>query len=55
MPFEAPKIAYILPEVRDQILNGKYQESLKLSLESAAKAGIPTGLGDHRLIPAFKL
>jgi alpha-L-fucosidase 2 len=55
MPFEAPKIANILPDVRDLILNGKYHEALKLSLESAAKAGTPTGLGDHRLVPAFKM
>lgn len=54
-PFEAPKIANVLPDVRDLILKGKYQDALYLSLDASSKAGIPVGMGDHRLIPAFKM
>ena len=54
-PFEAPKIADVLPDVRDLILKGKYQDGLYLSLDASAKAGIPVGMGDHRLIPAFRM
>jgi alpha-L-fucosidase 2 len=32
---EAPKIAYVLPEVRRLILEGEYKQALDLSLETA--------------------
>ena len=54
-PFEAPKIAYVLPDVRNLILKGKYQDALYLSLDASAKAGIPVGMGPHALIPAFRM
>ncbi|HJZ41370.1 MAG TPA: glycoside hydrolase N-terminal domain-containing protein [Bacteroidales bacterium] len=55
MPFEAPNIAYILPEVRKLIMEGKYDSALNLSFEAATKAGMPPGTGNHRLIPAFTM
>ncbi|GEM_PF-6292178 len=54
-PFEAPKIAYVLPDVTDLILKGKFQEAFYLSLDASAKVGIPIGMGGHRLIPAFEM
>lgn len=33
-PFEAPRIASVLPEVRKLILGGKYREALELSLKA---------------------
>ena len=36
-PLEAPKIAYILPEVRKLMLEGEYKKALDLSLAAAEK------------------
>jgi len=55
MPFEAPDIAYILPEVKKFILDGKYDRALKLSFEAATKAGMPPGTQNHGLISAFTM
>lgn len=43
MPFEAPKIAQVLPEVRKLIMEGRYREGLELSLEAFTDAGMPPG------------
>lgn len=55
MPFEAPNIAYVLPEVRKLILDGQYDRALNLSFEAATKAGMPPGTQNHGLIPAFTM
>ena len=55
MPFEAPDIAYCLPEVRRLILAGKYQQALERSFEAATKAGMPPGTQNHFTIPAFTM
>ncbi len=55
MPFEAPNIAYILPEVRKLMMEGKYDRALNLSFEAATKAGMPPGTQNHGLIPAFTM
>lgn len=55
MPFEAPDIAYILPEVRKLIMEGKYDRALNLSFEAATKAGMPPGTQNHGLISAFTM
>lgn len=55
MPFEAPNIAYILPEVRKLIMEGKYDRALNLSFEAATKAGMPPGTQNHGLISAFTM
>ncbi|MFZ0233301.1 MAG: glycoside hydrolase N-terminal domain-containing protein [Candidatus Acidiferrales bacterium] len=54
-PMEAPKIAYVLPEVRRLMLQGEYRKALDLSLDAAAKAGLPPGTGYPREHPAFVL
>ncbi len=54
-PFEAPKIAYVLPQVRALILAGKYADALALSLDAAAKDGMPPGTRNHATIPAFTM
>ena len=57
-PLVAPKIAYVLPEVRRLILAGQYKEALDLSLSAAEKQPFPSAkpnsdnLGDH---PAFDM
>lgn len=53
MPFEAPHIAWCLPEVQELILNGRYRQALELSFEAATKAGMPPGMQNHFTIPAF--
>jgi len=55
IPFEAPKIAHVLPEVRRLMLAGKYREGLKLSLDAAAAAGLPGGTMNHGQIDAFSM
>jgi hypothetical protein len=55
LPFEAPNIAYILPEVRKLMMEGKYDRALNLSFEAATKAGMPPGTQNHRLISAFTM
>lgn len=52
-PFEAPKIASVLPEVRKLLLEGNYQEGLDLSLKQAADAGMPGGTPNHGPLDAF--
>lgn len=58
VPLVAPKIAYVLPEVRRLILAGEYKKALDLSLSAAEKQPFPSAkpnsdnLGDH---PAFDM
>jgi alpha-L-fucosidase 2 len=54
-PIAAPNIAYVLPDVRKLMLEGKYREGLQLSLDAAAKAGLPEGTGYPQAHPAFDL
>lgn len=54
-PFEAPKIANVLPQVRELILAGHYREALELSLHAATDAGLPPGMMNHSLIPPFTM
>lgn len=57
-PLVAPKIAYVLPEVRRLILAGEYKQALDLSLSAAEKQPFPSAkpnsdnLRDH---PAFDM
>ena len=58
VPLVAPKIAYVLPEVRRLILAGEYKKALDLSLSAAENQPFPSAkpnsdnLGDH---PAFDM
>ena len=57
-PLVAPKIAYVLPEVRRLMLAGEYKQALDLSLSAAEKQPFPSAkpnsdnLRDH---PAFDM
>jgi alpha-L-fucosidase 2 len=54
-PFEAPKIASVLPQVRQLILAGHYREALELSLKASTDVGLPPGMWNHSLIPPFTM
>jgi alpha-L-fucosidase 2 len=55
MPFEAPRIGHILPEVRKLMLQGKYREGLALSLRAATEAGFPPGTRNHGMVTPFSM
>ena len=50
---EAPRIAHVLPDVRKLMLEGKFDQGAKLSLDAAAKAGMPPGVYYHGLSTPF--
>jgi hypothetical protein len=54
-PLEAPKIAYVLPEVRKLMLQGEYKKALDLSLDASEKTGVPQGANHPSAHPAFDL
>jgi alpha-L-fucosidase 2 len=54
-PLEAPKIAWVLPEVRKLMLQGEYRKALEISMDAAEKAGPPQGTGYPHEHPAFVL
>lgn len=54
-PFEAPKIADVLPEVRRLILDGQYRAGLELSLQAATADGMPPGTMNHGPIIPFTM
>lgn len=54
-PFEAPKVAYVLPEVRKLLLAGKYREGLNLAYEAMSAAGLSMNTHAHPTIPAFAM
>jgi hypothetical protein len=54
-PWEAPKIASVLPEVRRLIFAGQYREALELSLKAATDAGLPPGTMNHSVITPFSM
>ncbi|MDR8393800.1 glycoside hydrolase N-terminal domain-containing protein [Aliifodinibius sp. S!AR15-10] len=55
LPFEAPDIAHVLPEVRSLMLQDQYKRALELSFEAATEAGMPPGTQNHDDIPAFSM
>jgi alpha-L-fucosidase 2 len=54
-PFEAPKIAAILPQVRQMILDGKYHEAAQLAHDEWHKNPLPAGGGGFGGAPAFTM
>ena len=54
-PFEAPKIAAVLPEVKRLILAGQYREALELSLHASTEAGMPPGTTNHGTISPLSM
>jgi alpha-L-fucosidase 2 len=55
LPFEAPKIAGVLPEVRKLILDGRYREALELSFKASTDAGMPPGTMYHGTVTPFSM
>jgi len=54
-PFEAPRIGYVLPEVRKLMLAGKYREGLEKALWAATDAGMPPGTRNHMVVTPFSM
>jgi hypothetical protein len=44
-PFESPNIAGILPQVRQLLLEGKYQQAARLGYDEWKKTPMPSGMG----------
>ena len=54
-PFEAPKIADVLPQVRQMLLDGKYHEAARLGYEEWHKTPMGRGMGGFGGGPAFSM
>ncbi|MBZ5516376.1 MAG: glycoside hydrolase N-terminal domain-containing protein [Acidobacteriia bacterium] len=54
-PFEAPKVAAILPQLRQMLLDGKYREGVDFAFRAMQDAGMPLNLFSHPTIPAFTM
>jgi alpha-L-fucosidase 2 len=52
-PFEAPKVASILPDLRKLILAGKYREAVDMAFNAMNLAGLPVNEYPHATISAF--
>jgi hypothetical protein len=54
-PLEAPKAAVVFPQVRQMVLDGKYQEAIELAFKEMNKGPIKQNTGPHPTIPAFMM
>jgi hypothetical protein len=52
-PFETPKAAEVFPQVRQMVLDGKYQEAIELAFKEMNKGPIKQNTGPHPTVPAF--
>jgi alpha-L-fucosidase 2 len=52
-PFEAPNVADIFPQVRQMILDGKYQEAIEFAFKEMDKGPVKANTWPHPTIPAF--
>ncbi len=52
-PFEAPKAADVFPQVRQMVLDGKYQDAIELAFNEMNKGPIKQNTGPHPTVPAF--
>jgi len=52
-PFEAPKAADVFSQVRQLVLDGKYQEAIELAFKEMNKGPIKQNTGPHPVVPAF--
>jgi len=52
-PFEAPKAADVFPQVRQMVLDGRYQEAIELAFKEMNKGPIKQNTGPHPTVPAF--
>jgi hypothetical protein len=54
-PFEAPKVAYLLPQLRKMLLEGKYREAVDMAFHAMEDAGLRMNQFPHSTIPAFSM
>ena len=52
-PFEAPKAAEVFSQVRQMVLDGKYQEAVELAFKEMNKGPVKQNTGPHPTVPAF--
>ena len=52
-PLEAPKVADIFPQVRQMVMDGKYQEAIEFAFKEMEKGPIKLNTFGHPTIPAF--
>jgi hypothetical protein len=52
-PLEAPKASVVFPQVRQMVLDGKYQEAIELAFKEMNKGPIKQNTGPHPTVPAF--
>jgi alpha-L-fucosidase 2 len=52
-PLEAPKVADIFPQVRQMVLDGKYQEAIEFAFKEMEKGPIKANTWPHPTVPAF--
>jgi len=52
-PLEAPKVADIFPQVRQMVMDGKYQEAIEFAFKEMKKGSIKPNTWGHPTIPAF--
>jgi hypothetical protein len=54
-PYEANKVAHILPQVRQLLLDGKYQEAVELAFREWQKGPIKINTWGHPTVEAFQM
>lgn len=54
-PFKAPKAAEVFPQVRQMVLEGKYQDAIELAFKEMNKGPIKQNTGPHPTVPAFMM
>jgi alpha-L-fucosidase 2 len=54
-PFEAPNVAHIFPQVRQMVLEGKYEEAIEFAFKEMDKGPVKVNTWPHPTIPAFMM
>ncbi len=52
-PLEAPNVGHIFPQVRQMVLDGKYQEAIEFAFKEMEKGPIKANTWPHATVPAF--
>jgi alpha-L-fucosidase 2 len=52
-PFEAPNVAHVFPQVRQMVLEGKYQEAIEFAFKEMDKGPVKVNTWPHPTVPAF--
>jgi alpha-L-fucosidase 2 len=54
-PLEAPRIAELFPQVRQMVMDGKYQEAIEMAFKEMEKGPIKPNTWPHPTVPAFMM